>query len=143
MKTIIRTILFSACLLAAPLSSIVFAEESVGRFIDDVGITTRLKARFVEDPIVSALRINVATQEGVVQLSGFANSEEEKAHASSVAAGVAGVRDVRNDIIVKSRAVSSEPERSESRLGEPAGERSESAARDAARSGSSTGVYRY
>lgn len=106
MKTIPVTLLVAG-LIAAPLSTAVFAQESsVGRYVDDASITARVKGRFVEDPTVSAMRINVETKNGIVQISGFANSELEKARAASIASSVPDVRQVKNEIIVKNEATS-------------------------------------
>ncbi|MBK8814310.1 MAG: BON domain-containing protein [Methylococcaceae bacterium] len=76
-------------------------KESTGQYIDDAAITTKVNAKLVEDPVVSALRINVETYKGVVQLSGFANSRAEIEQAETLAKQTEGVRDVRNDIHLK------------------------------------------
>ena len=49
-------------------------QETAGAYIDDAGITTSVKAKFVEDKTVSASAISVETLNGTVQLSGFAKS---------------------------------------------------------------------
>jgi osmotically-inducible protein OsmY len=77
-------------------------QSSVGQYVDDATITTRVKARFAEDKDVSAMRINVETLKGVVQLAGFATSETERARAAQVARQVPGVQTVKNDIVVRS-----------------------------------------
>ena len=77
-------------------------QQSVGSFVDDATLTTRVKAKFAEDRTVSALAISVETLKGVVQLSGFAKSAEEKAMAERLARSTSGVVSVRNDIIVRS-----------------------------------------
>lgn len=74
---------------------------STGEFIDDATITTKVKAAFVRDPIVKVLSVNVDTFRSVVQLSGFVNTEEEKARAEQVAASIAGVSRVQNNLAVK------------------------------------------
>jgi osmotically-inducible protein OsmY len=51
--------------------------------------------------MVSAMRIDVTTLNGTVQLSGFATSASEKAKAGELAAAVPDVKSVRNDIVVK------------------------------------------
>jgi hyperosmotically inducible protein len=76
-------------------------QSSVGEYVDDSAITARVKAKFAEDKQVSAARINVETLKGEVQLSGFASSEAEKNRASELAAGVADVKKVRNNISVR------------------------------------------
>jgi osmotically-inducible protein OsmY len=77
-------------------------QSSVGNYVDDATITTRVKTRFAEDQQVSAMRISVETLKGVVQLSGFATSSAEKNRAGDIAREVPGVQEVRNSIIVKS-----------------------------------------
>jgi osmotically-inducible protein OsmY len=76
-------------------------QSTVGQYVDDTTITTRVKTRFAEDKDVSEMRINVQTLRGVVQLAGFATSETEKNRAAAVAQGVPGVQSVKNDIIVR------------------------------------------
>jgi hyperosmotically inducible periplasmic protein len=77
-------------------------QQSVGGYVDDAVLTTRVKSKFAEDPTVSAMAISVETLQGTVQLSGFAKSAEEKAKAESLARNTSGVKDVRNDIVVRS-----------------------------------------
>jgi osmotically-inducible protein OsmY len=76
-------------------------QESVGEVLDDTVVTSKVKAAFVQDEQVGALRINVTTYKGIVQLSGFANSAQEADHAAAVARTVPGVRQVKNDILLK------------------------------------------
>lgn len=75
--------------------------ESTGEYIDDTAITTKVKAAFVQDKLVSAGDIKVETFKGSVQLSGFADSPAEIQQAVSVASKVPGVKSVRNDIRLK------------------------------------------
>lgn len=74
---------------------------STGQMIDDGVITSKVKAKFIEDPAVSALNINVETFKGTVQLSGFANSQAEISRAVELASDVQGVQSVKNDIRLK------------------------------------------
>lgn len=76
-------------------------QSTVGQFVDDAGITTQVKARFAESPVVSAMSINVETLKGTVQLSGFAKNEAERSEAEAIAGSVANVKGVRNDIVVQ------------------------------------------
>jgi osmotically-inducible protein OsmY len=76
-------------------------QSGVGTYADDTAITTQVKAKFAEDTTVSAMRIGVETLQGTVQLSGFATTEAEKQRAAQIARNVNGVRNVRNDIIVR------------------------------------------
>jgi hyperosmotically inducible periplasmic protein len=76
-------------------------QESVGAYIDDTALTTRVKSKFAADPTVSAMSISVETLKGTVQLSGFAKSAEEKAMAEKLARETSGVVAVRNDIAIR------------------------------------------
>jgi osmotically-inducible protein OsmY len=75
---------------------------STGQDLDDTAITTKVKAKMVEDPAVSALNIKVETFKGTVQLSGFANNATEVNRAVEIARSVDGVQSVKNDIRLKS-----------------------------------------
>ena len=76
-------------------------QETMGAYVDDASITAAVKARHVEDKTVAASSISVETLNGTVQLSGFARSDAEKARAEQLARGTKGVREVRNNIIVR------------------------------------------
>ena len=75
--------------------------EGFGEYIDDSAITAKVKAALLADKETSALSINVETFKGVVQLSGFAKSRAEANRAFTLARGVAGVRSVKNDILIR------------------------------------------
>lgn len=100
-----RTILVAAMTAAALISTagcaVVRSQESVGAYIDDATLTTRVKAKFAENTTVSAMAISVETLKGVVQLSGFAKSQDERMTAERLARDTSGVIAVRNDIIVR------------------------------------------
>jgi osmotically-inducible protein OsmY len=76
-------------------------QETVGAYVDDSGITTLVKARFVENKQVDASSISVETLKGTVMLSGFAKNATERATAESIARGVKGVTNVRNEIAIR------------------------------------------
>lgn len=76
-------------------------DKSAGEVIDDGWITTKVKATFVEDKMVSAKDIQVETFKGTVQLSGFADSADERARAADLARNIKGVKAVKNDIRLK------------------------------------------
>ncbi len=93
-----------ACALAVTLTTAGCAvtrdQESVGQYVDDTTLTTRVKSKFAADPTVSAMSIGVETMKGVVQLSGFAKNSEERAMAEKLARETSGVKAVRNDIAI-------------------------------------------
>lgn len=77
------------------------ADESVGQKIDDTVITTQVKAKLIADSRTDAYKINVETQGGVVQLSGFVDNEEAKRTAAEIARSVGGVSNVDNDLEIR------------------------------------------
>ena len=81
--------------------AVVRGQETVGSYVDDAAVTTAVKAKFVDDKIVSAGSISVETMNGIVQLSGFAKSAAEKTQAEQIARDSKNVRSVRNDIVVR------------------------------------------
>jgi hyperosmotically inducible protein len=76
--------------------------ESTGEVIDDSIITGKVKAALIADSTTKAHQINVETKGGVVQLSGFVDNANAKAAATNVAKSVTGVKDVKNELSVKS-----------------------------------------
>ncbi len=75
--------------------------ESTGEYIDDSAITTKVKAAILNEPSLKVLQISVETFKGEVQLSGFVDSEQSVKKAGEVAGGVAGVKSVKNNLVVK------------------------------------------
>ncbi|MFC0252653.1 BON domain-containing protein [Massilia consociata] len=73
----------------------------IRQFVDDATITAGVKAAIVRDPTLKLSEIDVETEQGVVQLSGFVSSADSVATAASVARTVKGVRSVRNDLRLK------------------------------------------
>lgn len=87
--------------LAGSGCAVTSGQSTVGQYVDDATIATRVKARFAEDASVSAMRIQVEALKGTVQLAGFATSQAEKDRAGQIARGVPDVKEVRNNIIVR------------------------------------------
>lgn len=74
----------------------------VGTYLNDTVITAKVKAALIKDRDVRAHLINVEVFKGTVQLSGFVNSELQARRAAEIAAGISGVVEVKNALIVKS-----------------------------------------
>ena len=72
--------------------------EGTGEYVDDSVITTKVKAAIFNDSTLKVNEINVETFKGVVQLSGFVNSQADINKAVQIARGVAGVKSVKNDM---------------------------------------------
>lgn len=88
-------------LLATSACSATSTQESTGEMVDSTVVSTKVRAAIAADDQLSIFPIDVETYRGVVQLSGFVNSAEEKRRAEQVASGIDGVRQVQNDLVVK------------------------------------------
>jgi len=88
------TISLAAC-------AVMSGRETVGEYVDDATITTKVKAAMFDDPSVKGTQISVETMQNVVQLSGFVDSPQVKARAGELARSVTGVREVKNDLVVR------------------------------------------
>jgi hyperosmotically inducible protein len=66
--------------------------------VSDTVIAARVRSSLGSVQLEDDSDVNVEVSAGVVQLSGFVTSIEEKARAGDAASGVAGVRDVENNI---------------------------------------------
>jgi len=109
-KRNLRAIQMGAALLAAwTILSILGCaatptRESTGGYLDDATITTKVKGAIAADQKLAALQIKVETYKGIVELSGFVDSAQSKERAGEVASQVSGVKDVHNNLIVKTAA---------------------------------------
>jgi len=74
---------------------------SVGTKLDDTVLTSKVKAALIDAANVKSGQINVETEGGIVQLSGFVTSEGMKERALKIAADVPGVQRVDDALIVK------------------------------------------
>jgi len=76
-------------------------QEGTGEYVDDTVITAKVKGEIFNDPSLKSAEINVETFKGVVQLSGFVNSQEDINKAVRVARSVKGVVSVKNAMRLK------------------------------------------
>lgn len=97
LKSIFASLLILSLVACAPTAK----REGTGEYIDDALITTKVKAALAADPDVKATEVKVETFKGMVQLSGFVSSRESVQKAIDLSRGVAGVRGVKNDMVVK------------------------------------------
>ena len=100
-RTTLAAAMTAVVLLTASGCAVTRGQETVGAYVDDTTITTRVKARFVENKDVDASSISVETLGGTVMLSGFAKNTMEKESAGRIAREVSGVKSVKNEIAVR------------------------------------------
>ncbi|HWK74956.1 MAG TPA: BON domain-containing protein [Povalibacter sp.] len=77
-------------------------QQSTGEAIDDGVVTAKVKAKLIQDPVTKAHQINVDTFKGVVQLSGFVDSDEARIRALQIAREVDGVKQVKDNMQIRS-----------------------------------------
>jgi osmotically-inducible protein OsmY len=100
-RNTLTAIVTAVALLTATGCAVTRGQETVGAYVDDATITTKVKAQFAESKAVAATSIRVETLNGTVMLSGFAKDATERQEAERIARNVNGVRSVRNEIAVR------------------------------------------
>ncbi len=68
------------------------AGQSVGQFVDDATLTTKVKTALVSDNILSLFQISVESNKGMVTLSGAVDKPETIQRAIRLASAVPGVK---------------------------------------------------
>ena len=75
--------------------------NKVGNFMDDSTITAKVKAALVDHDSIKSTDISVKTDQKVVTLSGFVESQAQAEEAVKVAKGVEGVTSVSDKLHVR------------------------------------------
>jgi hypothetical protein len=68
--------------------------------VDDDRLARNVMAELRDARNLDVHRINVQASDGLVQLSGFVDSDDDKERAEEIAEDVRGVEEVENDLIV-------------------------------------------
>ena len=76
-------------------------QEGAGEYVDDSVITTKVKSLLAADDFLKSFAISVETFKGIVQLSGFVDSQKAVDKAGEIASSVNGVKSVKNNLNVK------------------------------------------
>ncbi|EEF60295.1 BON domain-containing protein [Pedosphaera parvula] len=99
-------------------------DRSAGRYEDDKKVASRVKKDLKEEPVYKFTDVHVAAYDGVVQLSGFVNTQDQKNRASDVARHADGVREVVNSLVIKPQVAATGPApviNNENRITSPTG----------------------
>jgi len=75
--------------------------QSTGERIDDQADSNRVRKALASDSQYKYGDVSVQTFKGLVQLSGFVNSRDQKNRAGDLAKRVEGIKEVENNITVK------------------------------------------
>jgi len=76
-------------------------QEGAGEYVDDSVITTKVKSMLANDDFLKSFEISVETYKGIVQLSGFVDSQKAVDKAGEIARSVGGVKSLKNNLNVK------------------------------------------
>lgn len=95
------------------------SDRTAGREMDDKHITSRVQDALRNEPVYKFSDVDVKTFNGVVQLSGFVNTDDQKQRAGDLAQHVQGVAQVVNSIALKAQTSPTPTGRNESTVQPP------------------------
>lgn len=102
LKTLLAAALLATCAIVITACANTGHNRSSGEYIDDAAITTKVKSALLAEKDVNSFDISVETFKQTVQLSGFVNSQWQIDKAGQIAKSVAGVEQVKNNLVHKS-----------------------------------------
>ena len=76
-------------------------ERTTGQAIDDQATARHVEEALKSDPAYKFTDVKVVAYTGTVQISGFVENGEQKARAEDIAKKIPGVKEVKNDIVLK------------------------------------------
>ena len=100
-STVIRYLLVLMLIATFVACATTSKQESTGEYVDNSVITTKIKSQLAADDFLKSFEISVETYKGIVQLSGFVDSQRAVDKAGQIARGVDGVKSVKNNLRVK------------------------------------------
>ena len=74
--------------------------ETAGSYVKDSEITAKIKTDLYKDPGVKGTEVHVTTLNGIVQLSGFVDSQSARDRAEQIARAIPGVVEVHNNLLL-------------------------------------------
>jgi hypothetical protein len=77
--------------------------RTAGQTVDDAGTTAKVKTALLASPDVKGLDVNVDTVNAKVTLKGSVDSQAQADRAVQIARGIEGVKDVDNQLTVRSK----------------------------------------
>ena len=82
------------------VNDLTVGERTVGSWVDDVMISSKVKSKLIGNSSIKAGDIDVSSSQGVVTLIGRVSSEAIKSDAERAARDTKGVTDVNNELLV-------------------------------------------
>jgi len=100
MKTTFKALAIGVALLAAASGCRSLTGRTAGEIFDDKTMVGTVKTKLVKDRLQNLTWVAVEARNGVVYLTGNAETAEQKARATELAEETPGVKRVVNDIVV-------------------------------------------
>lgn len=82
------------------MNDLTVGERTVGSWVDDVMISSKVKSKLIANSEIRAGDIDVSSSQGVVTLIGRVRSATIKSDAERIARGTKGVSNVNNELLV-------------------------------------------
>jgi len=82
------------------VNELTVGERTVGSWIDDVMISSKVKSKLIANSEIKSGDIDVSSSQGVVTLIGRVSSQTIKSDAERIARATSGVKDVTNELLV-------------------------------------------
>lgn len=82
------------------INELTVGERTVGSWIDDVMISSKVKSKLIGNSLIKAQDIDVSSSQGVVTLIGRVGTQTIKSDAERAARDTKGVTDVNNELLV-------------------------------------------
>lgn len=97
--------MFAGCLAAsvatAGLTGCHTEDRTAGTYLDDRRVAMRVENNLKNDPVYKYRDVHVNVFEGVAQISGFVDTQQQVSCAATIASRTDGVREVINDVALK------------------------------------------
>jgi hyperosmotically inducible protein len=85
------------------MNDLTVGERTVGSWVDDVMISSKVRAKLIANSEIRAADIDVGSSQGVVTLIGRVGTQTIKSDAERIARGTKGVNSVNNELLVGKR----------------------------------------
>lgn len=82
------------------VNDLTVGERTVGSWVDDVMISSKVKSRLIANSEIRARDIDVSSSQGVVTLIGRVSSQSIRSEAERIASDIKGVSSVNNELLV-------------------------------------------
>ncbi|MBA4696924.1 MAG: BON domain-containing protein [Legionella sp.] len=95
------TTIIGTLFLATSGCQVISGDRTINEYGSDAAMTANVKAELLADKRVTSLPIHVATEKGMVVLSGFVKTNRQKLAASQAAHRAKDVKEVKNNLIIR------------------------------------------